>query len=273
MTRWRRTIAHVATEEMLHLALVQNLLSAIGAAPHLSRPNLPAPAQHYPAGVHLALVPFGEQALRHFMFLERPEGMELEGATGIDAPRAEAVPLMADGDIVPRCRTSPPSGTCTGRSRHGLAHLAEKFGERKLFVGPPRAQATSALLRLAGAGGRHRPRLGPASDRRDPRAGRGPARALGGRALRPVRRDPRRVPAAARGEPGLRPGPAGDLRDGAPRRARRRGPADRRSGDGQVHGPVQRQLRDPAADAGALLRAHRGDRCPARDAGQRGASP
>ena len=43
VTRWRRTVAHVATEEMLHLALVQNVLSAIGAAPHLTRPNLPAP--------------------------------------------------------------------------------------------------------------------------------------------------------------------------------------------------------------------------------------
>src|SRR5256714_13619523 len=39
VTRWRRQIAHVAAEEMLHLALVHNLLSAIGAAPHLGRPN------------------------------------------------------------------------------------------------------------------------------------------------------------------------------------------------------------------------------------------
>jgi hypothetical protein len=62
VTRWRRTIAHVATEEMLHLALVQNVLSAIGAAPHLTRPSLPAPAHHYPAGVNLTLVPFGEPA-------------------------------------------------------------------------------------------------------------------------------------------------------------------------------------------------------------------
>ena len=50
VTRWRRTISHVATEEMLHLALVQNVLSAIGAAPHLTRPNLPTPPHHYPAG-------------------------------------------------------------------------------------------------------------------------------------------------------------------------------------------------------------------------------
>jgi hypothetical protein len=80
--RWRKVIAHVATEEMLHLTLVQNLLSVIGAAPHLARPNLPAPARHYPAGVNLALVPFGESALRHFLFLERPEGMDLKGAAG-----------------------------------------------------------------------------------------------------------------------------------------------------------------------------------------------
>src|SRR5262249_28036420 len=55
VVRWRKAVAHVATEEMLHLALVQNLLSAIGAAPHFARPNLPAPARHYPAGVNLTL--------------------------------------------------------------------------------------------------------------------------------------------------------------------------------------------------------------------------
>jgi hypothetical protein len=141
--RWRRAVAHVATEEMLHLALVQNLLSAIGSAPHLARPNLPAPARHYPAGVNLTLVPFGEPALRHFMFLERPEGMELRGAKGIDAPVREAVPLMAEGDIVPQPQDFATLGHLYRSIEHGLDHLAEKFGERNLFVGPPRAQATS----------------------------------------------------------------------------------------------------------------------------------
>src|SRR6266699_4007014 len=32
--RWRKQVSHVATQEMLHLALVHNLLSAVGAAPH-----------------------------------------------------------------------------------------------------------------------------------------------------------------------------------------------------------------------------------------------
>jgi hypothetical protein len=154
--RWRRAVAHVATDEMLHLALVQNLLSAIGSAPHLARPNLPAPARHYPAGVNLTLVPFGEPALRHFMFLERPEGMELEGAQGIDAPVHEAVPLLAEGDIVPQPQDFATIGHLYRSIEHGIDHLAEKFGERNLFVGPARAQATSDYF--------HWPELLPVTD-------------------------------------------------------------------------------------------------------------
>jgi CDGSH-type Zn-finger protein/truncated hemoglobin YjbI len=139
--RWRAAISHVAAEEMLHLALVHNLLSAIGAAPHFGRPNLPAPAHHYPAGVNLALVPFGEQALQHFIFLERPEGMEYEGAEGLDMPVHEAVPLMAERDIVPQPQDFSTVGHLYRSIEQGLAHLAEKFGEENLFVGPARAQA------------------------------------------------------------------------------------------------------------------------------------
>jgi len=148
--RWRRVISRVATEEMLHLALVQNLLAAIGAAPHLSRPSLPAPAHHYPAGVNLTLVRFGEAALRHFMFLERPEGMELYGAEGIDAPVGDAVPLMSAREIVPEGQDFATVGHLYRSIEHGIAHLAQKFGERNLFVGPPRAQATSAHFHWPG---------------------------------------------------------------------------------------------------------------------------
>src|SRR6201989_1590282 len=50
--RWRKHIFHIAAQEMLHLALVQNLLSATGAAPHLSPPNFSQPGSPYPGGVH-----------------------------------------------------------------------------------------------------------------------------------------------------------------------------------------------------------------------------
>ncbi len=140
--RWRRQISHVATQEMLHLALVHNVLSAIGAAPHLARPNLPQPANHYPAGVQLALLPFGEQALRHFMFLERPEGMDLADAEGLAAVGA-AAPLLSERDIVPRGQDFATVGHLYRSIEAGLAHLAAKNGEDWLFVGPPRAQATA----------------------------------------------------------------------------------------------------------------------------------
>jgi CDGSH-type Zn-finger protein/truncated hemoglobin YjbI len=139
--RWRERISHVAVQEMLHLALVQNLLSAIGAAPHLSRPNFPQPASHYPAGVNLTLLPFGEAALRHFMFLERPEGMALHDAPGL-AAYGRAVPATKPGDIAPHAQDFATVGHLYRSIEAGIEHLAEKYGERWLFVGPPRAQAT-----------------------------------------------------------------------------------------------------------------------------------
>ena len=141
VTSWRKRISHVATQEMLHLCLVQNLLSAIGGAPHLSRPNFPHPATHYPAGVHLALLAFGEPALQHFMFLERPEGMDLDDAEGM-AAFGRAAPAMQAGEIVPRSQDFKTVGHLYRSIEAGIAHLADKLGERWLFVGPPRAQAT-----------------------------------------------------------------------------------------------------------------------------------
>ncbi len=145
VNRWRKQISHVATQEMLHLSLVQNLLSAIGAAPHLSRPNFPQPARHYPAGVHLVLLPFSDQTLRHFMYLERPEGMDIQDAAGMAAYR-RATPAMQMGDIVPQGQDFATVGHLYRSIEAGIAHLAEKYGEPSLFVGPPRAQATQSYF-------------------------------------------------------------------------------------------------------------------------------
>src|SRR5712692_7784434 len=139
--RWRQQVSHVAAQEMLHLALVHNLLSAVGAAPHFARPNLPAPASHYPAGVELTLLPFGERALRHFMFLERPEGMDLADADGL-AAADRAAPVMSERDIVPRGQDFKTVGHLYRSIEAGLENLVARRGEAWLFVGPPRAQAT-----------------------------------------------------------------------------------------------------------------------------------
>src|SRR5215468_7172101 len=80
-------------QEMLHLALATNILTAVGAAPHFERPNFPILSRWYPEGVQIALLPFGERALRHFIYLERPEGMALDDAAGFAAVQ-QAQPLI-----------------------------------------------------------------------------------------------------------------------------------------------------------------------------------
>src|SRR5215213_2706689 len=54
--RWRRELIHIAEQEMLHLALVQNILTAVGASSSLGRPNFPLPPHAYPAGIRMALL-------------------------------------------------------------------------------------------------------------------------------------------------------------------------------------------------------------------------
>ena len=85
--RWDRVVSGVAAQEMLHLALVNNLLISVGAAPFFGRPDFPHPARYFAPGIHLALLPFGERALRHFLFLERPESFELDDAPGFEAAK------------------------------------------------------------------------------------------------------------------------------------------------------------------------------------------
>src|SRR5215471_3831339 len=67
--RWERVITGVAVQEMLHLAQASNLMTAIGGLPHLRHPNFPQRSKYYPPTVQLALMPFGEHALEHFVFL------------------------------------------------------------------------------------------------------------------------------------------------------------------------------------------------------------
>src|SRR5687768_11978320 len=82
---WAHQLLDIGIQEMLHLALVQNLLTSIGAGPHLGRPNFPVPPRAFPAKVQISLMPISERALRHFAFLERPEGTDITDAEGMAA--------------------------------------------------------------------------------------------------------------------------------------------------------------------------------------------
>ena len=142
---WEQVIVEVTKQEMLHLALATNLLTAVGAAPHLHRPNFPILSRWYPPGVQIALVPFGERALRHFIYLERPEGMDLDDAEGFAAV-GQAQPLSEGEELMAVPEDYQTVGHLYRGIEQGLERLVERHGEAGVFIGPPEAQATTEVF-------------------------------------------------------------------------------------------------------------------------------
>ena len=149
MNRWRRTIMQVATEEMTHMALACNLLTAVGGKPHTRRPNLPSSPRAYPPTFRLGLVPFDKGSLESFIFLERPEE---DHQHGVDMTGEDDVPhsLVFFNDIFSSERQYSTVGHLYRGIEDGFRYLAQKYGEEGLFVGPPNAQIASSYFGLSG---------------------------------------------------------------------------------------------------------------------------
>ena len=143
---WESTLVDIIKQEMLHLALATNILTAIGAAPHFERPNLPIRSRWYPPEVQIAFLPFGEQALRHFMYLERPEGMTLADAEGFAAvPDTPALANLKQ-PVVAVPEQWQTVGHLYRGIEAGLAQLCGRYGEGAVFIGPPDVQAVTATF-------------------------------------------------------------------------------------------------------------------------------
>jgi hypothetical protein len=138
--RWRRVLLSIAAEEMLHWAMVNNLLTAIGSAPFVTRPNFPQRAKGYPPSVQFALLPFGEDALRHFVYFERAMGVDVPDA-GAFEHTGEAPPPMSASELQPRPQDFATQGQLYRSLGDGLRNLVDRLGEDGLFIGPPWAQA------------------------------------------------------------------------------------------------------------------------------------
>ncbi|MDX3103152.1 ferritin-like domain-containing protein [Nonomuraea angiospora] len=144
--RWRQELHGIAVQEMLHLALVANLMSSIGAAPTFGRPNFPQSSGAFPPSIQLRLLPFGEAALAHFLYLERPEGMDRHDAAEFISCDPPPEPV-ATGEIFPRAQEFATVGHLYRGIKDGLTALVAKYGEEQVFCGSPRAQATPELFR------------------------------------------------------------------------------------------------------------------------------
>ena len=146
---WRTSLRQIAREEMLHLCLVNNLLSAIGASPHLWKPEFPVRPGHFPADIVMKLTPFSAEALDHFLYIERPEGLNLDDGRGFD--HKDHYQRAAHPNLL---SPTPQDYVSQGHLYHGilsaLADLTGQWGEDKVFVGHDQAQVSGAEFGLPG---------------------------------------------------------------------------------------------------------------------------
>jgi CDGSH-type Zn-finger protein/uncharacterized Fe-S cluster protein YjdI len=150
VSRWRATVIDVAIDEMLHLALVNNLLISLGATPHYGRYNFPINPGVFPADVAVALAPFDPDTLDHFIYLERPrDSAERDGAIISKAKYHRGV---IDSRLMPFADDYDTVGELYEGIAASFAALEEQHAAKAtpLFIGPRAAQLTENDFRLPG---------------------------------------------------------------------------------------------------------------------------
>jgi CDGSH-type Zn-finger protein/uncharacterized Fe-S cluster protein YjdI len=148
--RWRRAILDISIEEMGHLCAVWNITSALGGVPRFGRGNFPLDPGYLPAGVVVKLAPFGEAALQHFIYLERPENSQEPDGEGFEppvsyrraAPAPRITPMGIDYETV---------GAFYASLGADLQSFVERLGESAAFCGDPVLQLSPDEIDLQGA--------------------------------------------------------------------------------------------------------------------------
>ncbi|TRW14285.1 ferritin-like domain-containing protein [Glacieibacterium frigidum] len=148
LDRWRKTIMDVAVEEMGHLVIVANLTVAVGGQPHFGRPNFPVATGYFPSGVAVRLTGFDAETLKHFIFLERPQGVEGEDSDAFvgDDYRREQAHL----GLMPSAQDYATIGHLYEAIRANLIALSAELGEAGLFIGDAASQVARAVIDLDG---------------------------------------------------------------------------------------------------------------------------
>ncbi len=150
---WRRQIIEIAVQEMLHLALASNLLTAIGGAPYFRRANFPQGKTHTSLSLRFMLAPFGEDTLQRYICFELPQDFQpAPGETNWNEVCAQltAAPEFLLEPLLPKKLDFHSIGELYGLIGEGFAEIETKLraGGKTLFIGPPAAQATGIFEEL-----------------------------------------------------------------------------------------------------------------------------
>lgn len=161
--RWSSSITLIARQEMEHLGLTLNLLSAVGGTPSFTRPNMPQRRDYYgeKAGIKLTLTRGDLTTIKRFQHFESPERLLHEAAGGvIDQTKAVRWCKRPDDKVKSRAALTKIVGARAHKLRgapvltfgwdsvqelyetirRGFDRLNEELGKKNLFVGPPSLQ-------------------------------------------------------------------------------------------------------------------------------------
>ncbi|MBV9056668.1 MAG: CDGSH iron-sulfur domain-containing protein [Candidatus Eremiobacteraeota bacterium] len=151
--RWKRKIAGVAVEEMLHLAQVSNLITAVGGAPHFARSNFPLPPSTFPFGIEIALEPVSHALLERLVCYEMPEdGIIPPERAPVYRAMCERVVGEVDRSALIAFQNSVEpfdiDFRTVGEFYHKIESAFRTIPAERLFIGDPAVQANPQYLDL-----------------------------------------------------------------------------------------------------------------------------
>ena len=155
---WGALMTLVARQEMEHMGLVLNLLSAIGGTPYFKRPNFPQRIESYgKLDIKSELTRFGKDTITRFQGFEAPHpepGPEFCKTRGLASREDIRAQLLAPQSFMPQSRTPAPATTKAVDSQTppaeipftsvqdlyvslalGFVNVTERIGEANLFIG------------------------------------------------------------------------------------------------------------------------------------------
>lgn len=131
IVNWTQQISFVARQEMEHLALVNNIITAVGGAPYFNHPNFPMPPGY--TDYDLALERLNHRTMDRFIAFESPEGQN----DPIKLPEGNPAPVPVDFNSI-------------GQLYGEILRAMKEFpgGESALFIGPQGSQLDGSQLML-----------------------------------------------------------------------------------------------------------------------------
>jgi CDGSH-type Zn-finger protein len=152
---WKRKIAGVAVEEMLHLGQVSNIITAVGGAPHFARSNFPLPPSTFPFGIEISLEPISKALLERLVCYEMPEE-SARVLTSEDEAFYREMAARVVGNVDRAALTAAQNSIepfdidfrTVGEFYHKVESAFRNIPPDRLFIGDPSVQANPQYLDL-----------------------------------------------------------------------------------------------------------------------------